>query len=133
MTSNTDFQIIYTRFKDMLSRYADKNLQMQAGKPDKCELIGPPTARNQGREVWFGAARIGKRYVSYHLMAVYAYPDLLNDISPGLKKRMQGKSCFNFTHVDEQLFEELKGLTERGYERFKQEGWIDSLESPKII
>jgi hypothetical protein len=37
---------------------------------------------------------------------------------------MQGKSCFNFTSVDEKLFNELAELTERGYERFKQEKLI---------
>jgi len=111
----------------MLSKYADENLQIRAGKPDQCELIGPPTPRSLGREVWFGAVRIGKRYVSYHLMPVYAFPDLLNEISPELKKRMQGKSCFNFTHVDERLFQELVELTERGYERFKKEGLIGKM------
>jgi hypothetical protein len=57
-------------------------------------------------------------------MPVYAFPELLDPISPGLKKRMQGKSCFNFTSVDEKLFNELAELTERGYERFKQEKLI---------
>ena len=107
----------------MLSKYAGENLHIRADKPDQYELIGPPTPRSKGREVWFGAARIGKRYVSYHLMAVYVFPELLDGISPELKKRMQGKSCFNFTHVDEKLFMELEQLTERGYERF---GWTPS-------
>jgi hypothetical protein len=34
-------------------------------------------------------------------------------MSPGLRKRMQGKSCFNFTKLDEELFAELAVLTER--------------------
>jgi hypothetical protein len=121
----SDFSSVFTRFKDMLGKYADENLHIRWGKPDQCELIGPPTPRSLGREVWFGAAQIGKRYVSYHLMPVYAFPDLLDGISPELKKRMQGKSCFNFTHVDEKLFKELEVLTEQGYERFKREGLID--------
>jgi hypothetical protein len=33
---------------------------------------------------------------------------------------VQGKSCFNFTHVDQELFKELKQLTKAGYERFKR-------------
>ena len=121
----TDFNLVYTTFKDMIGKFAGENLHIRAGKPNQFELIGPPTARSRGKEVWFGAARIGKRYVSYHLMPVYAFPDLLDGISPELKKRMQGKSCFNFTHVDEKLFKELEVLTEQGYERFKREGLID--------
>ena len=36
------------------------------------------------------------------------------------KKRMQGKSCFNFTTVDEVLFAELSQLTAAGFKRFKE-------------
>jgi hypothetical protein len=97
---------------------------MRIDKPNQYEFIGPATTRSRGKEVWFGAVRIGKNYVSYHLMPVYACPDLLKEISPALKKRMQGKSCFNFTQVDEKLFKELADLTEQGYKRFKKEGFI---------
>lgn len=57
-------------------------------------------------------------------MPVYMYPDLLEAVSPGLKKRMQGKSCFNFKQVDEPLLAELESLTLRGFARFQQEGLI---------
>ena len=43
-------------------------------------------------------------------MPVYVDPGLLDDVSPELRKRMQGKSCFNFTSVDEPLFAELGDL-----------------------
>jgi hypothetical protein len=49
------------------------------------------------------------------------YPDLLKDISPELRKHMQGKSCFNFKKVEPELFAELAALTGKGAERFKQE------------
>jgi hypothetical protein len=58
--------------------------------------------------------RRGKRYVSYYLMSVYANPDVAGSMSPELRRRMQGKSCFNFTHVDEPLFEELARVTYAG-------------------
>ena len=51
------------------------------------------------KPIWFGAVQIKQRYVSYHLMPVYVNPELLKGISPELKKRMQGRSCFNFTTV----------------------------------
>lgn len=54
-------------------------------------------------------------------MPVYMYPEMLDDISPELRKRTQGKSCFNFKTVDETLFDELAALTKRGFERFQQE------------
>ena len=65
---------------------------------------------------WFAGVRFGKQYVSYYLMPVYVEPSLLDDISPELRRRMQGKSCFNFRSVDDGLFAELADLTRRGYE-----------------
>ena len=62
--------------------------------------------------------RRGKRYVSYYLMSVYAFPDLLESMSPALRRRMQGKSCFNFTRVDEPLFAELDRATKAGFEPY---------------
>lgn len=62
--------------------------------------------------------RRGKRYVSYYLMSVYASPELAASMSPELRRRMQGKACFNFTKVDEPLFEELARLTTASFEPF---------------
>jgi hypothetical protein len=62
--------------------------------------------------------RRGKRYVSYYLMPVYGCPDLLDTISPELRRRMHGKSCFNFTTVDDGLFAELARITEAGFDRY---------------
>jgi hypothetical protein len=64
--------------------------------------------------------RLGKRYVSYYLMPVYANPALEASISPALTRRRQGKSCFNFATVDEPLFAELGQLTALAIE-----GWPD--------
>lgn len=45
-------------------------------------------------------------------------PELPASMSPGLRRRMQGKSCFNITTVDEPLIDELARLTETSYEPF---------------
>jgi hypothetical protein len=76
-----------------------------------------------GKKIWFGKVEIGKAYVSYHLMPIYIYPDLLAEISPALKKRMQGKSCFRFTQVDEPLFAELEELTRRSVAAMRERGF----------
>ena len=41
-----------------------------------------------------------------------------------LKKRMQGKSCFNFRTLDEALFAELSGLTKAGVEKYRAKNWL---------
>ena len=74
--------------------------------------------------LYFGGVEIRKNYVSYHLFAVYMFPELLKNISPELKKRMQGKSCFNFKKEDDELFAELKGLTESCFKKYKSEKYL---------
>ena len=63
--------------------------------------------------MFFGAVMMFKGYVSYHLMPLYACPELAKTVSSSLKKRMQGKSCFNFRAPDAALFAELSELNQR--------------------
>lgn len=74
--------------------------------------------------LFFASAQIKKNYVSYYLMPVYVQPALLDGISPGLRKRMQGKSCFNFTEVDAGLLKELRVLTKAGFASYKAQGFV---------
>ncbi len=39
--------------------------------------------------------------------------------TPPLKKRMQGKACFNFVIPDQELFRELERITADGFKKFK--------------
>lgn len=80
--------------------------------------------RENGQEMFFGAVKLKKSYVSYHLMPVYVNPGLLDGMSEGLGKRMQGKSCFNFRRIDETLFEELDSLTAAGLEDYARAGLL---------
>jgi hypothetical protein len=92
-------------------------------EPGNLSLETPPsTAYPSG--LFFGAVKNGKRYVSFHLMPVYVHPDLSDGLSPELRKRMQGKSCFNFTRQDDVLLGELETLTAAGFARYQDDGTI---------
>ncbi|MBI3177266.1 MAG: hypothetical protein HYZ35_04680 [Chloroflexi bacterium] len=121
----TDFAAVHASLRAIMQKYEGGSLQVTADTPDNFELVGPATELSRGRELWFGAVQTRKKYVSYHLMAVYAFPELLEGMSPELKKRMQGKACFNFKTVDDKLFKELARLTGRGYRRFMKAKMID--------
>jgi hypothetical protein len=95
----------------------------KADEPGNLYLETPPSMAYP-RGLFFGAVKIGKRYVSFHLMPVYVHPALLQGISPELQKRMQGKSCFNFTRPDDVLLGELETLTAAGFARFQNDGTI---------
>ena len=119
MPSQTDFPVIFERLKKILKPYAPK-LTVSAETSASFSLDGPYSEKWK-RKVFFGSVQIKKNYVSFYLMPVYMYPDLLKGVSPALKKRMQGKSCFNFKQVEPELFKELAALAKAGYERFAKE------------
>jgi len=118
MTKNEQDNI-FAQLKKILSKH-EKKLQVKIDKPGNYYLEAPPSEKNK-KELFFGAVQIKKNYVSYHLMPVYLYPELLKDASPELKKRMQGKSCFNFKAVDKDLFKQLDALTQAGTKKLKEQ------------
>jgi hypothetical protein len=117
-----EFEAVFAQIRPLISRHADGNV-VETDAPDNYTLLGPKPDE-KGRDVWLGSVRIKKSYVSVHLMPVYRFPDLLDAVSSALKKRMQGKSCFNFKSVDNELFEALSELVDRGVERYRTEGLI---------
>ena len=119
MPSQTDFPVVFEQLKNILRPYASA-LTVKTDTPNTYYLDGPYSEKWK-KELFFGSAQIKKNYVSFYLMPVYMYPELLQDISPELKKHMQGKSCFNFKRVEPDLFGELEQLTRRGAEKFREE------------
>ena len=81
-------------------------------------------SRDLKQPMFFGGVRLGKNYVSYYLMPVYTNPELLSRISDALRRRLHGKTCFNFTRPDPELFAELAELTEKGFKRYVREGFV---------
>jgi hypothetical protein len=109
-----DFAAVFARLKGILEPYAER---MHVSADDATWYgVDMAPAEDRNPTTWFGAVRLGKRYVSYYLMPLYVEPSLLDDVSPELRRLMQGKSCFNFTAVDERLLGELEALTRRGHE-----------------
>ncbi len=119
MTTQTQFPLVFKKLKSILEPYSSK-LMIKTDTADGFSLDGAHSEKWK-KELFFGAAQIKKNYVSFHLMPVYMYPDLLKNISPELKKHMQGKSCFNFKEIETSLFDELSQLTQQGFERFIKE------------
>ena len=118
------FSDIHTALRTILKKYEGKGVAAQPDRPGNYVLIGPPTEASRGKDVWFAGVKTGKSYVSLHLMPVYAFPELLATVSPVLRKRMQGKSCFNFTRPDPILFKEVGKLVDASYKRFRAEKLI---------
>jgi len=83
-----------------------------------------PFPQHKGHPIDFGSIRLTKAYVSLHLMPLYMCPELTQTISPALKKRMQGKTCFNFkTDPDPDLITELQRLVVAGFKLWSARNW----------
>ncbi|HML98872.1 MAG TPA: hypothetical protein PKD75_10355 [Tepidiformaceae bacterium] len=87
--------------------------------------LDTPHIQSNRKPLFFGAVRQASRYVSYHLMPVYTDPDLLDGISPQLRGRMQGKSCFNLKEPDREVIDELRQLTASAFERYRDKGYLE--------
>jgi hypothetical protein len=119
MPKPEDLQPVYIKLQKLLMRF-EKKLTVKKNDTRSYYLDAGYSEKFK-REIFFGAVQIKKNYVSFYLMPVYMFPELLKGISTGLKRRMQGKSCFNFTAVDQELFSELAQLTQKGLDRFRRE------------
>ena len=122
MATTPDFPAVFDQLKAILKPY-EPRLSVTIDSSEGYSLDAPKAGPNK-KPMFFGAAVIKKNYVSFHLMPVYVHPELLEGISDGLRKRMQGKSCFNFKAVDEDTLAELRQLTERGFEAFRKDGLV---------
>jgi hypothetical protein len=112
-----DLDAVHARLREILAPYRE-SLNVTKDGPGGMALEVPGL---EGKPWGYVAGtRVGKRYVSYYLMPVYAAPELAASLSPELRRRMQGKSCFNFAAVDEALFAELADITARGIPAFTE-------------
>jgi hypothetical protein len=112
-----DFDAVFAALRKILKPY-ERRLRVLPYKPEYyCLVTREPVLRK--KPAWFAAIRMGKNYVSYHLMPVYMNPAMQKRIPPELKKRMQGKACFNFDEVDAALFRQLARLTAAGFAAYR--------------
>ena len=123
-TSTAAFAKVFQELKQLVHARAGF-LDLQSDSETDYILTGPMMPR-WNKELWFGGVRLGRVYVSLHLMPVYMFPDLLKGMSPELRARMQGKSCFNFKRVEPELFAEVDGLLARCLERLRAEGILEA-------
>jgi hypothetical protein len=121
-----DFPAAFTALRGILEPYAPE-MEVIADTDVEYGLNTHWRRPKDGYPGYFGSVKLGKRYVSYYLMALYTFPELADEISPELRKRKQGKSCFNFTAADAELFSQLETLTRRGYQLFAEHGLLENV------
>jgi hypothetical protein len=94
-----DFKKTFDTLRALLKPY-ERYFTVVADKPDTYYLATKTAKTVSGAAIWFGGVQIRKNYV----------------ITPSLRKRMQGKSCFNFTAIEPAHVKGLKALTKKGFD-----------------
>jgi hypothetical protein len=122
-----NFAEVFSALKPVLAAHADR-LAVTADSPTEYTMVtrrASPFPQHKGQPMFFGSVRLGKAYVSFHLMPVYMCPELAGRISPALKKRMQGKACFNFkTAPDADVLGDLHRLTDAALSEWTRKNWM---------
>lgn len=116
-----DFAAVFAAIRPLFARYEHKGVVLH-DEPGKYYLGTHEVRAKDGYRTWLGGVEIKKNYVSVHLVPIYADPALLDAISPELRKRMQGKTCFGFKKLETELLAELGGLIDTGVKAFEKSG-----------
>lgn len=116
-----DFSSVFDALRAIYARY-ENNCVVTADSPGRYYLATHEIRAKDGYRTAFGGVEIKKLYVSAHLMPVYAHPEMLDGVSDALRRRVQGKSCFNFKKDDPALRKEFEALVACGFSRFERDG-----------
>jgi hypothetical protein len=125
-SAKADFTQVFAALRRILDPFG-KELAVQTDKPGNFHTE-ISSIIHRGKPLYFAGIRTGKNYVSFHLLPMYNSPQLHKGMSAALKKRMQGKACFNFTAVDHDCFAELSRLIAAGLKIFKSEKFRQSIQ-----
>lgn len=131
MPEKTGFDQVFRKLKAIFQPHQKNMIVAQDTKTTY--LLNTRHIMKNKQPLCFGGVRLGKAYVSFYLMSVYVSAPEMKGMSPELRKRMQGKSCFNFKTVDEKLFRELAKLTKAGAARFNDQKFIEGLRKMQTV
>jgi hypothetical protein len=97
-----------------------KRLQVRVDDTETYEVCSRKLNDRVGRPMFVASVQMRKSYVSFNLMPIYTCPELIETLSPALRKRMHGKACFNFKAIEAEQLAELIRLTKIGVARFEK-------------
>lgn len=112
MPDPTDLVTLQTRLEAVLDPYRDRL--------EAFELYGVPYLRRPGAKAhdWFAGVSEGTGVIRFFLLPMHHHPELLDGVSPELRKRKTGASLFAFKTLDDEGLAELERLVARAFERY---------------
>jgi hypothetical protein len=100
---------VEARLRAILEPYRDRL--------DEGTIYGIATLRRPGAKAhdWFAGVQMANGYVKLNFLPMHEHPELLDGVSPALRKRKTGASVFRFTDLDDALAAEVEALVARAY------------------
>ena len=116
MSDPADLAALQARLEAVLDPYRDRL--------EAFDLYGAPYLRRPGAKAhdWFAGVSEGTGVIRFFLLPMHHHPDLLDGISPELRKRKSGASLFAFKTLDDAGLAELEALVARAFDRYVAEG-----------
>ena len=111
---------IFAALKSVLTPFADR-LTVTVDTATSYGLGMPGYRYRDQPSTPFAQVKDGKSYVSFHLFPVYVMPDFVAGMPERLRRRMQGRSCFNFKTLEPELARDLQNLVAQAEPRFRAE------------
>ena len=84
------------------------------------ELYGIEVLHRPGSRIhdWFAGVRPGKGTAKLMLLPMKTHPELVEDVSPALRKRLSGDALFTLKPGDEALLPELERLVAAAFDAY---------------
>lgn len=117
-TGKRQFGATFAALREVLAGYSDR-LLVTVDKPGNYQVCSRTMKDRIGRPLFIAGVQVKKNYVSFHLLPLYMNPALQKKIPPALRKRMQGKACFNFTEITTEQARDVAEITREGAEAFQ--------------
>lgn len=111
-----DLEAVEARLQRLLDPFRDRL--------EAFEIYGVPMLRRPGAKShdWFAGVQTTDEAVKFNFLPMHTHPQLLDGVSPALRKRKTGASVFKFAQVNEALFVELEGVLARSFEHYMGAG-----------
>jgi 7-keto-8-aminopelargonate synthetase-like enzyme len=112
----TDLTAVALRLRAILDPYREHLVEST--------IYNLPVLRRRGSKGhdWFAGVQPVEGAVKFNFLPMHKHPELLDDVSPGLRRHKTGASVFRFTEMDESLASELEQLAARGFLAYMDKG-----------
>jgi len=122
MRKQAKLTAVFDALKSLLLPYASQFI-VAADTEHSYQLVTPYIMPRDER-LPFATVSIKGDFVCYNFMPLATHKQIATELPPLLAGVRQGKTCLCFKQLNESAIEELKKLTKRGFDCYKNSGYI---------